>query len=197
MLQDKLKSATKDNHDTLEELMYVHQIMDGTLSLFHYKQILTTNYLVHKHFEHQLTNGLCPKLSIELDIEHRQKLAALERDLQELAMVVRDNEPDIKFRLDKTDACALGALYVLEGATLGGNVIVKRLKVNANLMNLNLGFHYYQVYGENLINNWKNFVNVLNRQPENTQDASITSARRMFDYIAATHRMVTMEAELL
>ena len=60
MLQDKLKDATKDNYNILEELVYVNRIMDGTLSLFQYKQILAINYLVHKHFKHQLVNGLLP-----------------------------------------------------------------------------------------------------------------------------------------
>lgn len=186
MLQEKLKEATKENHDILEQLMFVQQIMNGTLTLPQYKQILYTNYIVHQQLEDHLANGLSAELAAAIDTPNRHKLAALKADMEELNMPIPEatetaisfyNEPEI-----------LGALYVLEGATLGGNVIVKRLKVNPALNNLNLGFHYYQVYGENLIPYWKQFVEVLNNQPEDNDDAAIAGAKKMFGHIAATQQ---------
>jgi len=182
MLQEKLKQATQADHDTLEGLMFVHQIMGGTLNLQQYKQILATNYLVHKRFEDTLVNGLDATTASALGISKRRKLDALAADMLELNMDAPEpNADSISF---ENQAEILGALYVLEGATLGGNVIVKRLKINPQLNDLNLGFHYYQVYGESLIPNWKKFVEVLNSQPEDTDDAAINGAKKMFNYIA-------------
>jgi heme oxygenase len=95
-----------------------------------------------------------------------------------------NDDEDISF--DKNDAELLGAMYVLEGATLGGSVIVKRLKTNPNFEGLNL--NYYQIYGEQLIPMWKKFCEVLNQQPETSFDDAVNGAKKMFNYIAAVQQ---------
>jgi heme oxygenase len=189
MLHETLKKATQKNHDELEELMFVNDVMSGSLTLQQYKQILNTNYQVHKTVEDFLFNDLSPKTAEKLDLEHRKKLTALVADMQEalLPVVTADNDYTA-LDLENNDATILGAMYVLEGATLGGNVIVKRLKVNPNLAGLNLNFNYYQVYGDQLVNYWKAFCSVLDAQPEDTFDKSIEGATKIFDYIAAVQQ---------
>jgi heme oxygenase len=185
MLHETLKQATKNNHDELEQLMFVNDIMSGTLSLPHYKQILTTNYLVHKAFEDYLFDNLSPKTAGQLNIANRRKLSALLADMQALHMAIPSPVNDDELIFDKNDASLLGALYVMEGATLGGSVIVKRLKTNPELSALNLDFNYYQVYGDQLIPYWKTFCAVLDQQGEDSYEAAVTSAKKMFGYIAA------------
>src|ERR1700761_4707836 len=140
MLHEALKQATKPNHDQLEQLMFVNEIMNGSLTLQQYRQILVTNYLVHKTFEDYLFDNLSPEIAGRLQIENRKKLAALEADLDELGLEPPELEHTTP-QIEKTDAAILGAMYVLEGATLGGNVIVKRLKVNPQLASHNLNFN--------------------------------------------------------
>lgn len=181
MLQEILKQATSQQHDDLEKLMYVDKIMNGTLSAEEYKSILSTNYIVHACFEDKIYEGFSEDLKQKLQIDQRNKLKALELDLQEIGL----NKPEIdcpqNAEFKNNNARLLGAMYVFEGATLGGNVIVKKLKKNPNLQSLNLGFHYYQVYGENLIQYWKQFCHVLNTEvSENHFDESIQSALNMF-----------------
>jgi len=185
MLHETLKQATKNNHDELEQLMFVNDIMSGTLSLSHYKQILTTNYLVHKDFEDFLFDNLSSKTAEQLNAANRKKLPALIADMQALKMDIPSPFYNQKLNFDKNDVSLLGALYVLEGATLGGSVIVKRLKTNPYLSTLNLDFNYYQVYGNELIPYWKTFCAVLNQQGENGYDGAINSAKKMFGYIAS------------
>jgi len=189
MLQETLKQATQQNHDELEKLMYVQDIMNGSLTIDQYKRILLTNYIVHEHVEDQLHSGLSPQLANELELNKRAKLPALTADMREAGLSLSTAEhadvPAVSF---VSDAEKLGALYVLEGATLGGNVIIKRLAVNQNLNNSGLGFHYYQVYGEQLIPYWKNFCAVINRQPETTREESVCGARKMFDFISAVQQ---------
>ena len=190
MIQERLKKDTRSNHDTLEELMFADSIMNGTLTLEQYKQLLTTNYLVHEALEDLLFNELYDQVGDELQLYRRRKLPALLIDLHELEM----EAPEWAGREQGAEsdalneASVLGALYVLEGATLGGHVIVKRLAVNPLLNRLNLGFHYYQVYGSELIPNWKKFCEVLNKQPESAYPIILDGARRMFEYIAALQR---------
>jgi heme oxygenase len=190
MLQEILKLATDQQHQNLEQMMFVDKIMNGTLSAEEYKEILQTNYIVHAVFEQQLFETLNPELKDELEINKRRKLPALLKDLDELNI----NPQDVEFQekvvsVTANDATVLGAMYVLEGATLGGNVIVKRLKVNQNLQQLNLGFHYYQVYGEDLGKYWKQFCQVLNTKiPEEQYHRSINSALTMFEHFTAARK---------
>ena len=189
MLHETLKRATQDNHDELENLMYVQEIMSGSLPVGHYKQILITNYVVHKLYEAPLYSALPQLLAGEINLYFRYKLAALEADMQELQLPLPNIDslvyPAINY---DADAKILGALYVLEGATLGGSVIVKKLKTNPNLNALNLNFNYYQVYGDQLIANWKTFVAVLNKQPESAYADIIAGATGMFNYIASVQK---------
>jgi heme oxygenase len=185
MLQETLKQATSPDHDQLEQLMYVGNIMAGTLTIEQYKQILITNYIVHKNFEHTLFSALSPELAQELNLPHREKLAALKKDMDELNIPETENDTE-EITFHKNDAELLGAMYVLEGATLGGSVIVKRLKANPNFEGLN--FNYYQVYSNQLIPMWKRFCEVLNQQPESTFNDAVAGAKKMFGYIAAVQQ---------
>jgi len=193
MLHETLKQATKNNHDELEQLMFVNDIMSGTLSLAHYKQILTTNYLVHKAFEDYLFDNLSPKTAEQLNIASRKKLSALLADMQALQLAIPSPVNDDELTFDKNDTSLLSALYVLEGATLGGSVIVKLLKTNPELSALNLDFNYYQVYGDQLIPNWKTFCAVLDQQGEDGFDDAVNSAKKMFGYIASVQSQVNTQ----
>ena len=194
MLQETLKQATRNNHDALEGLMYVQEIMNGTLTVNHYKEILVTNYTVHNALEGILHDSLSQSVADELDLNSRNKLTALKADLQEIEIP----EPFANATAGLTigsDAWIMGALYVMEGATLGGNVIVKKLKTNPNLNTLNLNFNYYHVYGTELIPQWKRFVEVLNKQPESAYPDSIAGATEMFNYIASVQKFNKLNSE--
>lgn len=191
MLQEKLKSATSAHHDELENLMFVHEIMNKTLTLDQYKTLLATNYIVHAAIESRLHNALDHELKDSLDIENRDKIAALEQDLEEMNIPKEDLDAiSFDFLLqDSSNASSLGAMYVLEGATLGGNVIQKKLRANPVFENLSL--NYYNVYAQNLMPNWLTFVKVLNSSvPEKDHHLAEDSAVNMFQHIAEVSRTV-------
>jgi len=192
MLQEILKAATKDHHDELESLMFVNEIMNKTLSLQQYKTLLATNYIIHSALESQLHDSLDQDLKDQLDIENRNKLAVLEQDLSDMGMDKNELDAiDLSFlHLDYTgNAAALGAMYVLEGATLGGHVINKKLKANPAFEDLVL--HYYGVYDKNLMPNWLTFVKVLNTSiPAADYNVARDSAVKMFSLIAEVSKAV-------
>lgn len=192
MLQEILKSATKNQHDELENLMFVQEIMSKTLNLDQYRTVLATNYRVHAAIESQIHEALDQQLRDQLAVTGREKTAALEKDLVEAGL---DKEElaafDLSFvQLSKPSvAAALGAMYVLEGATLGGNVILKKLRASPVFATFNL--YYYNVYGENLVPNWKSFVQVLNSSvPAADYNEAVESATAMFSQIAEASRVV-------
>lgn len=186
LLQELLKLQTRENHDQLEELMFVHEIMDKTLTLDQYKTLLMTNYLVHASIEHQIFDSLGVELNENLCVKERYKLNALRKDMQEAGITASD--VDLLTTVPAGEnffsiAAGLGAMYVLEGATMGGQVIQKKLKANPVFKGFN--FHYYTIYGDKLMARWKSFIAVLNTTvPESDYALVVKSAAETFEYIA-------------
>jgi len=194
MLQEKLREITKKDHDGLEQLMFVSDIMSGQLSLDQYKQILLVNYLTHFYWEEQVLSALTDEISSRLFLAKRKKLAALTADMHEAGMVPPVDSQPAASSIFKSSAEALGGMYVMEGATLGGSVIVKKLKTNPNFGGLS--FHYYQVYGEELGQRWKEFCTVLNDQPETTWPQAIDGAKKMFGKITTIAERTRSDVEI-
>lgn len=184
MLQTILKEATKSYHRQLEQLMYVDEIINGTLTLQQYKQLLTTNYLVQAACENYLFNSLSFAVAVKLNIKKCSKIPALIAGINELKLVLPQQINGAQqLTILKNDVAVLGALYVLEGATLGRHVIEKKLLNNAAFTHLNLNLHYYRVYCSSLILYWKAFCEVLNQQPPETHAISAAAVKKMFEYI--------------
>jgi len=185
MLQEKLKAETKQQHDQLEQLMFVGDIMSRTLTIEQYRNLAVTNYLIHRKYENLIHAALSKATANQLDLAKREKTASLLADLKELDVDTSELEDKNAITLlnNTTEAYALGAMYVLEGATLGGSVIYKQLKLNQNFEN-GFNFNYYTIYGKELINNWQSFLQVLNALPETDHQHAINGANMMFEQIA-------------
>ncbi len=193
MLQKVLKEDTNAKHTQLEALMHVHKIMYGTLTPEEYWQILTINYKVHQVLEAPLFHALSPAVATALHLTKRLKLPSLIKDMEEAGVPVT-NDFITSLLFDNTnDAYNLGAMYVLEGATLGGHVINKRLRQNSYLQSLNLGYHYYGLYGDGLMQQWQLFCDVINQLPGEDTEMAIRGANDVFDqYIAIYNNLVAV-----
>ncbi|MNX07167.1 Heme oxygenase [compost metagenome] len=184
MIASLLRTETAANHKALESLMFVNEIMNNTLSVEQYKKLLTINYIIHQKLENELSNMLDADIAAELDMNSRLKLTALEKDLNYWQI---DNLtlPGLDFELfvpQKNTGEVLGGLYVLEGATLGGNVIKRHILANKHFKGHEEGLNYYGVYGEELSEKWKTFVSVLNKRvAEADYEACIKSANLTFN----------------
>lgn len=184
MIANLLRTETAENHKTLESLMFVNEIMNNSLSIDQYKKLLTVNYIIHQKLENKLANMLDADIAAELEMNSRLKLSALEKDLNYWG-IDSLTLPGLDFELfipQKNTAEVLGALYVLEGATLGGNVIKRHILANPNFKAHEGGLNYYGVYGEELSTKWKKFVSVLNeRVTETDYERCINSANQTFN----------------
>ncbi|MBI6656865.1 biliverdin-producing heme oxygenase [Pseudomonas carnis] len=80
-----------------------------------------------------------------------------------------------------TPAACLGALYVLEGATLGGQVLRREMALRLNV-NADNGGAFLNVYGAETGRRWKDFLDYLGRQPLDTDAAvrAVMAARSTF-----------------
>ncbi|SFA38108.1 Heme oxygenase [Pedobacter suwonensis] len=194
MIANLLRTETAHNHKTLESMMFVNEIMNHSLSIDQYKKLLTINYIVHQKLENALANMLDLAIAERLDMKGRFKLNALEKDLDywEISSLTL---PGLNFELfipEQHTAEVLGALYVLEGATLGGNVIKKHILANPNFINQEGGLNYYGVYGDELSTKWKSFVMVINEHvAEADYERCSNSANQTFNNLIMLSKQMT------
>ncbi|HMV41285.1 MAG TPA: biliverdin-producing heme oxygenase [Leptospiraceae bacterium] len=154
-----LKENTDDLHTRLEQVGFVNKIMNQTLTLQDYKKLIRANYAFHDSVERNL-RGI-----MELaDLDIIWKMPFLEKDRFAVGDFIIDKienpfEPENFFE-------ALGSLYVLEGATLGGKTIRRQLQ------NLPVNMHYYGCYGEDGGFHWRRFLDILKRNVDTEEKAN-------------------------
>ncbi|WP_346236400.1 biliverdin-producing heme oxygenase [Niabella insulamsoli] len=179
MLSDILKKETAPLHEALEKTLFSKDIFSGAFDLEKYRLVLHINFVVHEVLEPQLFAALGPHAA-PLSLAARSKSEALQKDMQQAGLDVNIDQnmvpPAPRF---DTPAQALGGLYVLEGATLGGRVIVKHLKQQDIFSTT--PFFYYNVYAAETGTYWTSFLDVLNQANE-APDEVVTGARKIYHY---------------
>jgi heme oxygenase (biliverdin-IX-beta and delta-forming) len=116
------------------------------------------------------------------DLSHRLKRSALESDLNNLGVAseswtVCTGMPEIR-----TVAAAFGWLYVLEGSTLGGQLIKRRVHERLGLDERN-GCEFFSGYGPEVGPMWRSFGQSLESFSQlnpNCRDAVTESAEAAF-----------------
>lgn len=112
--------------------------------------------------------------------EPRRKLHLLEADLLRLGVSPGDLAalPLFLARPYATAAEALGSMYVLEGATLGGQLIARRVAAT-------LGFTpaYHGSYGAEVGAMWRGFRQRLAAIPPEQADLTVAAAATAFDEV--------------
>lgn len=98
-----------------------------------------------------------------LDFDARRKTPSLQDDLRclevqsdEIAAAIKAADAADAFPAVRTFEQALGALYVLEGATLGGKIISRTVAGSLGLTR-DHGARFYDIYGERCGQYWKAF----------------------------------------
>ncbi len=179
-LIDHLRSATRAAHMELETTL---QLLEPPLSCLRFARALTGFQSFHRVWE--------PKVEALLGepdmLVPRRKLALIAADLDALGHA--GNEP-ISFDLDFLDgaAQAWGSLYVLEGSTLGGQVISRSLK--ATDWAPPNGLAYFNPYGRRIGAMWTQFRTALEARapgldPRAVVDGACATFRSLKDGLVA------------
>ncbi|MBT6236014.1 MAG: biliverdin-producing heme oxygenase [Bacteroidetes bacterium] len=190
MIRERIKNETAQNHKDVEAVGFSGQIMSGRLTLDEYKKLILTNLMLNKGFEAQWSE-LDFEIPKGIMLEQRRKTATLEKDAKALGVSIPDTDNPL-FPADTYEAF-IGSLYVFEGSTLGGAIIYKQLKQNANLSTLD-DFHFYSCYGERLGMMWKIFLDHLNEIEDTLKvDKAIEAAKTTFDITKNTFVRMNQE----
>lgn len=169
----RVREATKSAHETLEARV---DLMGRLRNRADYVRLLSADLGFYAPLEAALAD--VDWSAIGLDFDSRRKVPLLEADLSALGL-----DPAARAGLPR---CAklprlgslprgLGALYVVEGATLGGQLIARHV---AATLGDAVPLHFYRGYGADNGARWRDFQLALEagcQTPQDRDDAAGTA----------------------
>lgn len=165
----ELRAGTHTRHVALEKrLPFFSPTLDRAL----YKRLLAAYYGFYQALEHALVNS--PAIPPDFDLQARLKTPALLEDLHALGINPRSLPHCQELPALNSQACVLGVLYVLEGATLGGQILRKHVAQHLNIDAQNGGAFLY-VYAQATGRRWKDFLDFLGSQSLDTHARAQTA----------------------
>lgn len=175
-----LKEGTRPEHERIEGAV---PLMDPRFGAGAYRRYLARLLGFYAPLEERLARHDWARLGV--DIPGRRKVPLLERDLRtlgwspEAALPGCDALPDVS-----EPAAALGCVYVVEGSTLGGQILTRALKARLPA-ELHGAFAFLDCYGERTGAMWKLF-----REQVEVAAARVGNERRLLQGARDTfHRL--------
>lgn len=176
MLLASLKQETTRLHQQIENGL---DLFRGDFTLRDYRSLLVRFYGYYSPWEERAA-VTSPRLMAQ-----RSKCANLAGDLEFLGM-----PPDEILAIAPcphlppldTVARVLGSMYVLEGATLGGQILQRHMRARFGLNQA--GCSFFSGYGEQTGAMWKQFCDILEESPPDWRPEIVSSAVATFESIA-------------
>lgn len=155
MLTRQLKEHTKKEHASLEKKLI--SVLKSITSSEDYLKVLQVFYGYYEGLEKRI-NELVDKQLLP-DLKKRRKAEAILDDMRYIDAGVSapsfDDLPEIE-----TSYAALGSLYVIEGSTLGGQIISKMVAQRLGLTTTQ-GLSFFHGYGSLTNEMWEIFKAAL------------------------------------
>ena len=181
LVTDFLKDKTANLHDAAELKFRSKKIFNRSYSKEDYFQFLNSNYLLYQNFEGEIDLNLNPEYKEKINWNKRRKLSLLVEEFSLNQYFFSKNFDAII--LDNNEQ-AFGALYVLEGSTLGGNVIKKHLLQNEEFSNYQ--FLFLGCYGAETGTNWMQLKDLMNAEiSENQLEEVLKGAEKVYSFLLA------------
>ncbi|EOR94289.1 bacteriophytochrome heme oxygenase BphO [Arcticibacter svalbardensis MN12-7] len=176
MLSENIKINTKNSHQSLENKLIL------PMKSIHNQESLARLLVIFYSFFGGLEVNINKHIDTAFlpDYADRRKTAALENDLILLktalpSLASNDDLPEINNHLQ-----ALGALYVIEGSTLGGKFISKMVRQQIDLPHV-IGLTFFDGYGSDTDTMWQLFKQFMDQpMTADEKDMVIQSANDTF-----------------
>jgi len=177
---DRLREETSAAHGALDETL---QIVDRLSATDQRVGLLAGYHLLHLETEIKVASFLGG--IADLDFYARRRSSLVARGLGSLGQsAFADGTASLDIH---TSAEALGALYVLEGSSLGGRVILKELKRRGASL---AGLGFLDPYGPDTGERWRSFLMILERELNSCEQKAeaVKGALRTFAFANACLR---------
>lgn len=180
-LLDSIRKGTETLHERLENNF---DLFARARDVSSYAEVLRRFRAFYAAIEPRLLAIADPRLE-EFRISERLKAKTLDADLAAISDVGEtfalsdENVPAVKSFTD-----ALGILYVLEGSTLGGQVITRHFQKTLPELSPARGLAFFNGYGTRTRERWMEFMGLLNARgsalSEDERSEVAQSARATF-----------------
>ncbi len=165
-----IRSRTRPMHAHLESRMDLAQAFASRQA---YAKLLSGYAAIYELFEERM-ESLPARTRQRLDWPSRRKLNLIDADLAALGAAGKRISGPVELpALEDTDS-ALGALYVVEGSCLGGQVLYRMLESSLSLKQAT-GASFFYGYGEQTGVVWKAFTALLRRDVRDHNRAAETA----------------------
>ncbi|GAB3764856.1 biliverdin-producing heme oxygenase [Spirosoma pomorum] len=175
-LPERLREQTRPLHEATEQLLYLNELRNGTLLPDAYTHLLRTHLTYHQALEEAIAKF--PDFFADYNLDARRKTPWLVADLTQLEQPLPTLMPELF--ADWSPVELLGAAYVSEGSMLGGKSVWQMLQQNLAILPLLTDAHFYQGYGKNTGQQWKEFLGFLQARGEAQADLVVGAAERAF-----------------
>lgn len=177
MFSEELKRSTLTEHAELEKKLVSRIKKIATVK--DYADLLKLMYGYYKPLQDRI--GLYPREKSGGDDFSLRISDSILKDLEALGHKPDTGIPVCSLLPEITTAAAsLGAMYVTEGSTLGGQIITKMISRQLNISG-NRGFSFFNAYGEETPARWENFKGFLNRTADDQdKKETIETAKKTF-----------------
>ncbi len=198
----RLRAETRPSHDATEALPFGTAMLANQLPQTAYIAQLQSYVQVHDVLESELRAQEHPTIKTVWS-EDRAKLNLLQQDLEDLDVTTCSlSEPTrcatesmiefIREIADTDPLCLLGVLYVLEGSTLGGQILRTHVSDMYELVN-DRGAAYYTAYGDQTGRYWKQFRSQMNEliidpdEKDRVVEAAISTFNHIKNILSTLH----------
>ncbi len=175
----RLRAETRSEHDAIEDTL---NLTGEDITLADYRYRLEQFYGFYRPMENRM-RSVDDWLAPWLDAKERRKTSLLKEDLHLLGCSSPDSlSMCMDLPLLKDPAAYFGCLYVLEGATLGGQVISRHIHKKLGLTAAT-GGRFFEGYGSRTGFMWQQFRAAIGQfaSSKDLQDSAIAAARSTFD----------------
>ncbi|WP_262966445.1 biliverdin-producing heme oxygenase [Methylobacter psychrophilus] len=159
-LRTLLRDATHHHHVQLNRHLLLEELMQPNYPLSHYHTLLGAYYQLYALLEERI-NLFLKGHSVAFDYSERCKLSWLIKDLDFFQIDILTLHPLSQTATDflkiETIGHLVGVLYVVEGSTLGGQMISQVLAKNHNFTHA-AGSCFFIGYGEKTMTFWQQLI---------------------------------------
>lgn len=180
MLSEHLKKHSRPDHDSIENSI---DLLSFSKDLNKYTNLIEAFYGYYFNLENSLKNFELEFKEVGINLEERAKLALLDQDLKNLGLTsLQISQLPICNELPQLDTFpqAMGVLYVLEGSTLGGQIISKQLAKSQILIDGENRASFFISYGPSTMPMWLSFKKSLDTLSEDKTEEVLIAAKKTF-----------------
>ena len=170
----KLKQETSADHDRVERSI---RLMDGHLDLPTYLDTLQRLYGFVAGWEQWAAQA--NSVAVQALLCKRRRSALLRADLTYFATSLPLRTYTGPMLSPGSEPQVLGAMYVMEGSTLGGQFIARHVETTLAL-SPGQGDSFFRGYGDSTGGMWREMKDALAALPDSTSEETIQAAKALF-----------------